>query len=186
MMILWMLACGFGQREACETAKVQATDAWDEVAGYYERMAALEEPKMAEAQAQLDAMGEEREKAERRRRTVQHKRTTGLVDMRDGTERVDEEASKALAPQQGRARRARDESADAEAEAIIELMEISDHYEHLKTSATLARDLHQNFRAGPFPQAAARVPESAVLSDTELTALAVQATEKAQGLCQGL
>jgi hypothetical protein len=186
MMLLWILACGIGQREACESAKTQAQGDWKEVADYYQRMAALEEPKVAEAQAQLDAMGEEREKAERRRRNVQTKRTTGLVDLRDGSERIDEEASAAMAPKQGRARRARDESADAEAEAILDLMEVADHYAHLQSSAELASSILADFKAGPWSQGMTRVPESAALSDTELTAIAVQASEKAQGLCEGL
>lgn len=186
MMILWILACGFGKREACEAAKTQALADWDEVAGYYERMAALEAPKVAEAQTQLEAMGEERERQERRRRNVQKKRSTGLTDLRDGTEIIDAEASAAMAPKQGRARRARDESADAEAEAVLEMMEISERHQHLVSSAELSKSLHAAFKAGPWQEAMTRLPESAALSDTELTAIAVQASEKAQGLCEGL
>ena len=149
-------------------------------------MEGLEAPKVAEVQAQLNAMGTERENAERRRKSVQTKRNTGLVDLRNGTEIIDEEASLAMAPKQGRARRARDESADAEAEAILELMEISEHHAELQRSAELSRSIYADFKAGPWPQGMARLPESATLSDTELTAIAVLASEKAQRLCEGL
>lgn len=186
MMILWTLACGIGQREACEGAKTQALSDWDQVSGYYERMASLEEPRVAEAQAQLDAMGEEREKAERRRRSVQTKRNTGLVDLRDGSEIIDEEASAAMAPKQSRARRVRDESADAEADAILELMEVAEHFEDLQRSAELSRSIQADLKAGPWSQALERLPESAGMVNTELIAIAVQSSERAQGLCEGL
>ncbi|MFT5586554.1 MAG: hypothetical protein ACI9VR_004153 [Cognaticolwellia sp.] len=146
----------------------------------------MEEPKVAEAQAQLDAMGNEREQAERRRRNVQTKRNTGLVDLRDGSEIIDAEASAAMAPKQGRARRARDESANAEAEAILELMEVAEGLVGLQYSLELSRSIHADFRDGPWPKAMARLPESASLSDTELIGIAVQASEKAHDLCKGL
>ena len=186
MMILWTLACGIGQREECRVAKSQALSDWEQVSGYYERMASLEEPRLAETKAQVDAMGKERQKAERRRRRAQTKRNTGLVDLRDGSEIIDAQASAAMSLEQGRAKRARDESADAQAEATLELMEIADHLEELRFSAELSRSIHADLKAGAWSLAMERLSESTNLGETELIGIAVQASEKAQGLCKGL
>ena len=186
MMILWTLACGIGQQEDCRVAKSQALSDWEQVSDYYERMESLEEPRLAETKAQLDAMGKERETAERRRRRVQTKRKTGLVDLRDGSEIIDAQASDAMSVEQARARRARDESADAQAEATLELMEIADHLEELRFSAELSRSIHAELKAGPWSLAMERMSESTNMAETELIGIAVQASEKAQGLCKGL
>ena len=184
MMILWTLACGIGQREECRVAKSQALSDWEQVSDYYDRMASLEEPRLAETEAQVTAMGKEVEKAERRRRRAQNNRNTGLIDLRDGSELIDAQASAAMSVEQGRAKRARDESADAQAKATLERIEIADHLEELRLSAELSRSIHAALRAGPWSLAMERLSESTQLRDTELIGIAVQASEKAQGLCK--
>lgn len=187
MLILLSLGCLFARQEQCDQATAQTLHDWEEVAGYYTRMGALKEQRVAEAQAQLDAATAQREQAERRRRSVSSKRSTGLVDLRDGTERVDASVSKELAPLQARARRAREEGADAEAEAALELLEVQTEHQTLSTNAALAEAVVQALRSGPLSEALTLANSTAPkLSDTELTGIALQSQALAQKACEGL
>lgn len=191
-MLLLLAACELGDagpspREVCDVERRQAVKAWQDVADYFDRVAAMREDDVLSAEMDAEEATLRREAAVGRRNSWQKKRVTGLVDLRTGEERKDPEAEKDLDELRRGAAWQVEVQTDEEANRVAAAMELRAAYEALIAQGEQAQAVVDALQSQPLDQAwHASVKGAADLSDTDLSAMARVATDEAKAACAGV
>lgn len=188
-MLLLLTGCallnpGPSQKEQCRTATADAVAAWIEVADYFERVAAMKEPALVDAEGAAEQATTRREAAEGSRSVWSKRQEHGLVDARTGEVRRDPVATEQL-DQRRQAAGARVEvRTDEEAELLAEALDLRVAYDDLVDKEARARAVGLALEERPIAEASAlAVEEARALAQTELAGIAREATDRAVAVC---
>ena len=191
-MLLLLAACQLGdtgpsEREVCDARKREAVQAWQDVADYFDRVAAMQEDDVLAAEMDAEEARHRREAAVGIRDSWQRKKTTGLVDARTGEERKDPDAERAAEARRQQAAWHVEARTDEEAEVLATAMELRASYDGVIAQGDQARGVVSALETQPLNQAwQASLQGAEELGDTELSAMVRVATDEAKAACDGV
>ncbi|MCB9743951.1 MAG: hypothetical protein H6741_35495 [Alphaproteobacteria bacterium] len=180
LLLALLLACGaLYDEERCVQASAGAEEAWEKVAGFYERTADLMETERADATANVASAASLRRGASASAAAAHRRSQSGIRDLRTGTSYKDPSVAQR---QRGQARSANARAAQHQERALlylIDLVEVSDRIEARRAKASLAHALGTQDPLAPLAQ----WQGAQLLTDTELAERARLATRDAQLAC---
>lgn len=180
-LLVLLTGCGRDEQQCQQDTKV-ALQAWQDLADYYSRMAAAEDRKVQDAQAELAVLTAEREKHQRASSTWKYRQSSGLQSMRSGEvvrdPTVAQEHGK-LAAREGRRTEA---ATDDEELAIAASMDAEARRAALLQKAELAEDIREalSTHSAEFEDLLAHSEE---LAGTELLTIALASTATQKATC---
>ena len=191
-MLLLLAACQLGdtgpsEREVCDARKREAVQAWQDIADYFDRVAAMQEDDVLAAEMDAEEATRRREAAVGHRNGWQRKKTTGLVDARTGEERKDPDAERAAEAKRQQAAWHVAARTDEEAEALATAMALRASHDGLISQRDKAQEVVSALETQPLEQAwQTSVAGADELGDTELSAIARVATDETKDACAGM